>query len=469
MLTFPGTDGDDLIEMPLRNSTGLPEDMDARQYVVQAGAGADTITAIVENTVVYGGEGDDRLVTDGFWVSEDAFDAPLLYGGQGNDQIVMTMLRGGHLDDQASLGFGGSGNDTLTVRDFDGYFGAGKAGIFGGGGDDRLEALLDGEISITMAGGEGADTFVVDSTYNGFGWTGEAQVVIRDLDVYKDDLIVEGLSMINPDPLFFDPAKPLFLPAFATTVTDTAEGVVLKMDEGGSYEILVRGYSADELAHAHLWDGTVEGTAGDDMIIGKHWQDGNFESAGKGASVVDAGNGNDWVRVRADTLEVQGGDGADTLVGAGDGQQLHGGTGNDLLVGRRFDSELFGGDGDDELKAGLIDGNTHTLTGGQGSDLFRVTQLKGEVAGAVTITDFDAATDRLEIGKSQIDVTAADEDLPDWLTRTMGDDGEMIFGFGDAGHKLVLWLDDGFGMPIYEVPEDGAPQDQDEEDEAEYV
>lgn len=138
-------------------------------------------------------------------------------------------------------------------------------------------------------------------------------------------------------------------------------------------------------------DDTVTGGAGNDHLYGG---DGNDRlSGGAGDDTLNGGTGNDVI---------QGGDGNDSLHGmwgdnvldGGDGNDtLMGGRGNDVLIGRDPTSPeqdfLNGGAGDDYIIAGAND----IVSGGSGSDTIIVESTNG----VVTVDDFDATEDRLEV------------------------------------------------------------------------
>lgn len=125
-------------------------------------------------------------------------------------------------------------------------------------------------------------------------------------------------------------------------------------------------------------DGTVLGTAGNDLIAGIQIDE--VIRAGWGNDTVWGGRGND--RVFA-------GNGNDLLVGQ---------EGHDVLHGEAGADRIFGGAGNDVLRGGwggdLLDGGAgrNTLAGGVGADTFRFTE-----ASTTRIQDFQNGLDRLRI------------------------------------------------------------------------
>jgi Ca2+-binding RTX toxin-like protein len=133
--------------------------------------------------------------------------------------------------------------------------------------------------------------------------------------------------------------------------------------------------------------GVINGTGGDDVIIGSAGDDiinggsGNDTICGEGGNdVINAGSGNDrmWGEVRGggfDTLNgtpgndiIDGGSGNDLLVDPqGFGQTLSAGSGDDTVLGNGI---LFGGSGNDAvtvLIAGGADANL-SISAGSGTD-----------------------------------------------------------------------------------------------------
>jgi uncharacterized protein len=141
---------------------------------------------------------------------------------------------------------------------------------------------------------------------------------------------------------------------FTYTVTD-GNGLT----STATVELTVTGVADGVTKYAPLFGGTVNGTAGEDVLRGL------------------LGN---------DTLNGLGGH--DLLIGGLGRDKLNGGDGNDVLFGDLGDDILSGGAGKDVLFGGL--GND-TLSGGTGADTFHF----GRFEGSDTITDFDTALDRL--------------------------------------------------------------------------
>lgn len=228
----------------------------------------------------------------------------------------------------------------------------------------------------------------------------------------------------------------------------------------------VTGAAGDDLIMGVAARNTLKGRGGDDALVGREFDDkllgddGNDTLKGKyGSDVLRGGPGQD-------TLD--GGQGNDKLLGGGGddilragpshwldpGDTLFGGLGNDSLVGNGTDNTLVGGKGDDTLvgkygnddlsgRAGndVLEGGQHrdtlaggpgddTMTGGLGADTFLF--LPGDRRGTDTITDFELATDRLDVSATVF--TASDAAL----TSAAGGTGTLVSFAGPAGFDILL-------------------------------
>ena len=91
--------------------------------------------------------------------------------------------------------------------------------------------------------------------------------------------------------------------------------------------------------------------------------------------------------------QIQGADGNDTLLGGAGNDTLFGGNDNDQLDGGSGDNLLQGGAGNDTLRAGA---GEDRLFGQDGVDTFVITPG----GGTVTVSDFDLATEILQIDRA---------------------------------------------------------------------
>lgn len=176
------------------------------------------------------------------------------------------------------------------------------------------------------------------------------------------------------------------------------------------HDLLRGGKSNDTLIGGNNND-TLYGDAGRDFINGNHGNDliygGNSNDimrGGKNLDTLHGGGGNDVLHGDMASDELHGNQGNDTL---------YGGAGNDTLYGGVGDDVIEGGDGDDILYGG--DGN-NTMIGGAGDDTFVIEEgdlgiQEQDVApnlaanlvaakkffGGITIEDFDAGTDKIDL------------------------------------------------------------------------
>jgi Ca2+-binding RTX toxin-like protein len=150
---------------------------------------------------------------------------------------------------------------------------------------------------------------------------------------------------------------------------------------------------------------TINGSAGDDIIIGSAGADvliggaGNDDLHGKG--------GNDTLRGGDGDDKLSGGSGDDDLQGGSGDDSLEGGGGNDSLEGGSGADSLEGGSGDDVLTGGL---GADQLAGGEGSDSFKfvwVDESEPTADNRDHILDFMQGVDRIDL---RID---ADNDVPE--------------------------------------------------------
>ena len=111
--------------------------------------------------------------------------------------------------------------------------------------------------------------------------------------------------------------------------------------------------------------GTVEGTAGDDVIDPTFTGDPEGETVGTGGDTVVAAEGNDTVVAGDGNDSVSGGADDDRLFGGAGDDTLRGDAGQDLIFGDAGADLMDGGAGDDTLKGG--DG-ADSLIGGAGND-----------------------------------------------------------------------------------------------------
>jgi Ca2+-binding RTX toxin-like protein len=132
---------------------------------------------------------------------------------------------------------------------------------------------------------------------------------------------------------------------------------------------------------------TLNGTAGDDLLVG--------------------GIGNDFLYGQAGNDRLEGLGGNDTLYGHEGDDTLIGGDGDDYLAGQEGNDIVDGGAGKDFLGAGP--GND-TLTGGTGADRFFFAQPFEPAMNVHTITDFSRVQgDYIDLKSMDADGNAAND------------------------------------------------------------
>ena len=208
-------------------------------------------------------------------------------------------------------------------------------------------------------------------------------------------------------------------------------------------------------------DGTVQGTAGDDIInpdIPFVDADGDIVDAGDGILPGDegtdndviegfggndsiaAGNGNDVVFGGSGDDTVQGNLGNDVLFGGQGNDNVQGGLGNDIIDGGAGDDLLLGGDGNDTIAGGAGDDRVFgaegddELRGGSGNDTLEGSEGEDTLFGGTGDDDlWGGLDDDTVIGGSGND-TVAGEDGDDELHGGLGDDGIID---GGAGNDVI--------------------------------
>ncbi|SKB14399.1 putative haemolysin-type calcium-binding toxin, RTX-like (Expressed) [Planktothrix sp. PCC 11201] len=309
----------------------------AGQNYFAGGEGNDTIRGFALQDVLYGGDGNDLIVTTNPNVltiqggtSQPGFAGEsTLYGGGGNDTLLAgfstDFLYGDAGNDSLSGKFsileGGDGNDTLYggnwTLDIPGATKVPTVTLSGGADNDYLYGAL-GSVANLYNGGLGDDTIVFTTT--------------------NDSLLGESSPEGN-DKI-----------SFVSGLADGATGLSFVLFDT-------------------LGNNTISGSNGNDSIV-----------TGSGADFLQGGS-----VAAAATFDVGFGD--DTLIAGG---------GNDYLFGGSDSDVLFGEAGNDTLQGGT---ERDTLVGGEGSDIF-LYQFKSDLNGANAstadiITDFKSGEDKL--------------------------------------------------------------------------
>lgn len=200
---------------------------------------------------------------------------------------------------------------------------------------------------------------------------------------------------------------------------------------------MVQGTSGDDLLIGTVWADDIDGDAGDDNIDGRGGDD-----------VISGGDGNDHVLGGAGHDTIFGGRGHDILLGQDGNDHLFGGDGNDSLFGGDGDDHLDGGDGDDVLDGGagsdilLGDAGHDTLFGGDGDDLLDGGDGNDVLdGGAGNDLLLDGAGQDVVLGGAGDDtVIAAADAEDDWFS---GGDGFDTIDYSATTQGIVIDLSQG--------------------------
>ena len=287
----------------------------------------------------------------------------VLYGTQAFGAVTLDgaggddVISGSQWDDTL---IGGAGNDILIGA-------AGADTLQGGGGNDMYS--LNGNDIVVEAAGAGFDTVFTDAA-----GTTTIMSNVEQLVIYGNAMGAVGSD--GNDTL---------------SAAEALGGVTL---DGGAGNDLLVGSRAGDTLFGGIGNDILSGGAGNDRLVGGDGDDTYDLTNGADTVVEAAGAGNDLaftnhagittIMANVETLAIFGAatgaigsNGDDTLlVGTALGAvTLDGMAGNDVLRGGQWDDRIIGGAGDDEL------------TGNGGSDVF---DFRSAGSGADVIKDFDA-------------------------------------------------------------------------------
>ncbi|MBS7542957.1 cadherin-like domain-containing protein [Ancylobacter oerskovii] len=254
-----GEDGDDLLDGGVGNDLlkggagadrlagGLGDDRldgGAGADLLEGQAGDDTLLGQAGDDHLLGGQGNDTLNgNEGDDLLEGGNGNDHLLGGQGADQLIggngNDRLSGGDGDDLLE---GGIGNDQLAGGEGSDVLvgGLGDDRLWGGEGDDVLEGgigndtLKGGAGDDLLTGGLGADSFVFQP--------GAGADIVTDFTAGEDLIAFSGLDFASFDEV-------------VAAMLDTAEGVVIQLDDSGDNLVLVEDmtkarFTADDFSFA---------------------------------------------------------------------------------------------------------------------------------------------------------------------------------------------------------------------------
>ena len=240
-------------------------------------AGNDTLTGSAGDDQLYGDAGVDTLAGDaGDDVLEGGTGADTLLGGADNDQL-----------------YGEAGNDTLTG-------GEGADTLVGGLGNDSYRFNLGDGLDVIDDRGSTSDS---DKIVLGTGIVSEDTIIRRsgnDLTI----IIREGTDAIRVKNYYANAVNRI-----ASLVFEDETSAEASWDRAELERLADTATAKDDELHGDATANSIDGLAGDDLLIGYGGKD-----------VLTGGAGDD-------TLE--GGEGADTLEGGLDHDVLKGGDGGD--------------------------------------------------------------------------------------------------------------------------------------------
>ncbi len=439
-----GTDNNDTIDMAL-DTSGMDVDTGAGDDTVIGGTGDDSIDA---------GTGDDTIaVNDNF--GDDTIDGGTDAGNTDVDVLdASNVIADTTLDLTApETGTLTNGTDTLTFAEIEEFMlGSGDDSVTGSAGDDIIDL---GQGADTIAGGAGNDT--IDLGEDAPGVTdGDPDVIVLE-DGFGDDTVTNfdaptpngdgtftGIDTLDVTGLYDLPlGDPAREPVNTNDVTVTDDGngnAVLTFPNGETITLDgITPTEADDPFYLNaigipMPDGTVSGTAGDDVIDGSYLGDPDGDivdnddaiipghaanddliEAGAGNDVITSGTGSDTIYAGADDDTIYAGAGDDTVYGEEGDDFIFASSGNDVLDGGIGEDTIFGNAGEDNIDGGadddLINGGAGNddLTGGADADTFVLQDGFGEdiITGGETGTDSD--TIRSSTSVDTTTVLTADE------------------------------------------------------------
>jgi Ca2+-binding RTX toxin-like protein len=394
----------------------------------------------------FGGQGDDTLIGSPVFIS-----ITRLFGNDGNDVILM---KGG----TASFGSGGRGDDSLV-----GSGGTTIDSLWGGQGNDVLRGLsgadfLSGDLGQDIiwgddGGGTGNDTILGGGESDTIvGGNGHDSIHGGQGNDYIDTdaaLVFDSTNGVNRIPTNTDVVSgndTVWGEAGDDTIgreTSTGNEVYSGGDGndsvvGGEGSDSITGDAGDDILRGGNWDGgttsgrdTIVGGTGNDSIQGGD-EDGGSVIPGapdyvvtdslvgaEGDDTINGNRGNDLLDGGIGKDSLLGGDGNDIALGGDQADTLRGEDGADSLVGGRDNDLLEGGKGSDTLTGGLTGDTPTSNTPGEDTFRYNITSLvsflgtglvdtgAGKLPEADLITDFNVASDRIEVVEASTTISAA--------------------------------------------------------------
>lgn len=354
------------------------------------GAGDDLVSSLHGGPSIYGGDGNDRLITGAaYGQSGNLFD-----GAAGIDAVDYANASGSvflQLNEEGNgIAADNYGNVLMNVENvlgssFDDVFWGNSRNnlLVGGAGNDRLDGGVGND---ELQGGAGIDTAE---------YLNAAAGVMVDLRLTTaQNTGGSGIDTISG-------IEDIWGSSFADTFTGNSAANRLwgnggndtisggdgddRLDGGGGNDSLSGGNAHDHL-HGGEGDDTLLGGAGDDNLEGGAGND--TLDGGAGANdLVDYSDNGGAVTVNlslagaqaiggsagTDTLanieHVEGSSYADLIIGNWDANWLYGGWDADVINGAGGDDRVYGGEGNDRLDGGT---GADRLYGGTGNDIYLI-------------------------------------------------------------------------------------------------
>lgn len=349
---------------------------------IAGGTGNDTITGGLGNDSITGGAGNDVIRTS----LTSLTNADSIDGGAHTTEDALAITTGGTLTDVQLTNVtnvelldlsGASGNVTASLGAEAFNAGNGIKRVVSAGNSDVVNVLAGYTGALTAVIGGGNDT--VDASATAGALTVEASASqITGADTLKGGTGTGDVLKITADGTT---ATLTNVTGFETItiVANGANGVALQMADANVDPTKILTVNAAALGDtaAFNFQGGVETNGGYNI------------TSGGGSDTITTGNGNDTIVGGAGADTITSGIGADSITGGDGNDTITGGAGNDIINAGTGGDTVNSGQGSDTIDLGAEAGATDVDT-----LVFDVTL---GISGVATVTNFDAAEDKIEI------------------------------------------------------------------------
>ena len=353
---------------------------------LQGAGGNDTLKGGTKNDILWGQQGNDRIVAgSGHDILRGGIGNDTLFGQNGNDRLLG--------EDGNDILIGNEGNDTLE----------------GGNGIDRIQGVanVNWTLTNTQLTGQGTDTHSGFETAFLKGGAGN-----NVIDASRATQLTTNLHGAGGNDTLRGGAK--------NDILRGQDGNDILLGRGGNDRLfggigndVLNGEAGNDTLYGDDGNDILNGSLGNDILIGGagfdriqgnanvSWTITDTQLIGQGtdnfseietALLIGGADNNrlDAIKVNKLNVSLYGGGGNDTLYGGAKNDIIWGQDGHDVLLGAGGNDVLRGGNGND-----LINGasGNDTLNGGAGRDTFI---LKSNF-GTDTIIDFEDSQDRLSL------------------------------------------------------------------------